>query len=164
MPLRYRRFYDISLSERILNTAFLLTMGVGYLFALVNLYYTHQSRDGNPGLSIEDIAIAYHGSHNKTRLEAAVNGIMEPNLKYKSDKDIILKWIHNGADEPEYMEKVAPILSRDCITCHSPDRNPSLPNLTSYEGVAAVAHGGAAAPGQSHEACHAFSLTVNALF
>lgn len=145
MPLRYRRFYDISLSERILNTAFLLTMGVGYLFALVNLYYTHQSRDGSPGLSIEDIAVAYHGSHDKTRLEAAINGIMEPNLKYKSDKDVILKWIHSGADEPEYMEKVAPILNRDCITCHSPERNPSLPNLTTYEGAAAVAHGGAAA-------------------
>ena len=80
MPLRYRRFYDVSLSERILNTAFLLTIGIGYLFALVNLYYSHQSRDGSPGLSIEDIAIAYHGSHDQTRLEAAIKGIMEPNL------------------------------------------------------------------------------------
>lgn len=97
MPVRYRRFYDISLSERILNTAFLLAIGIGYLFALVNLYYTHQHRDGHAGLSIEDIAIAYHGSHDQTRLEAAIKGIMEPNLKYKSDKDVILRWIHNGA-------------------------------------------------------------------
>jgi len=54
---RYTRFKDISVSERILNTVFLLTIGLSYL---------------------------------------------EPNLKYKSDKDVILQWIQHGADEPEY--------------------------------------------------------------
>ena len=38
----YRRFKDISISERILNTVFLLTIGLGYIAALANLYYTHQ--------------------------------------------------------------------------------------------------------------------------
>jgi hypothetical protein len=42
----YRRFRDISVSERILNTVFLMTIGVGYLAALANLYYTHQAFDG----------------------------------------------------------------------------------------------------------------------
>lgn len=141
MPLRYRRFYDLSLSERILNTAFLTTIGLGYLFALVNLYYSHQSRDGIPGLSIQDIAAAYHGSQNRTRLEAAVTGIMEPNLKFKSDKDVILKWIQNGAGAEEYEGKVQPILQRDCVICHNPTANPNLPNLTTYAGAEAVAHG-----------------------
>ena len=141
MPLRYRRFYDLSTSERILNTAFLLTIGLGYLFALVNLYYSHQSRDGVPGLSIRDIAAAYHGSQSQTRLEAAITGIMEPNLKFKSDKDVILKWIHHGAGVAEYEEKVSPILQRDCVVCHNPVANPTLPDLTRYEGAEAVAHG-----------------------
>ena len=141
MPLRYRRFYDLSLSERILNTAFLATIGLGYLFALVNLYYSHQSRDGLPGLSVQDIAAAYHGSQNRTRLEAAITGIMEPNLKFKSDKDVILKWIHHGAGLGDYNEKVTPILQRDCVICHNPTANPTLPDLTSYEGAEAVAHG-----------------------
>jgi hypothetical protein len=140
----YRRFRDISVSERILNTAFLLTVGIGYLVALANMYYTHQGRDGKAGLSIDDVMVAYHGSHNQTRLGSAIKGIMEPNLKYKSDKDVILQWIHNGAEEPEYQERIAPILNRDCITCHTPAINPSLPDLTQYAGVAQVAHSGGA--------------------
>jgi hypothetical protein len=143
-PERYTRFKDISVSERILNTVFLLTIGLGYIVALTNLYYTQQARDGKPGLSIDDVMINYHGSNNQTRLGSAIQGVMEPNLKFKSDKDVILRWIHNGADEPEYNEKIAPILNRDCILCHSPSVNPSLPDLTNYKGVAQVAHAGGA--------------------
>ncbi|MFA6161994.1 MAG: hypothetical protein WC685_01045, partial [Methylobacter sp.] len=56
----YTRFKDISVSERILNTVFLLTIGLGYLMALANMYYTHQGLDGKAGLSIEDVVISYH--------------------------------------------------------------------------------------------------------
>jgi hypothetical protein len=142
MQERYTRFKDISVSERILNTVFLLTIGLGYLVALTNMYYTHQGRDGKAGLSIEDVMINYHGSNDQTRLGAAIKGIMEPNLKYRSDKDVILEWIQKGADEPEYNERIAPILNRDCIICHSPGINPSLPDLTNYTGVSEVAHKG----------------------
>lgn len=142
MAEHYQRFKDISVSERILNTVFLLTIGLAYVVALTNMYYTHQGRDGKPGLSVDDVVINYHGSNVQTRLGSAINGAMEPNLKYSSDKDIIMRWIHNGADEPEYNEKVAPILNRDCIICHSPNINPHLPDLTQYAGVAEVAHAG----------------------
>jgi len=147
MQERYTRFKDISVSERILNTVFLLTIGLGYLVALTNMYYTHQGRDGKAGLSIEDVMINYHGSNGQTRLGSAIKGIMEPNLKYSSDKDVILEWIQKGADEPEYVERIAPILNRDCIICHSPAINPSLPDLTNYTSVSEVAHtGGASYP------------------
>ncbi|BBL70113.1 hypothetical protein [Methylogaea oryzae] len=140
----YRRFADLSVSEILLNSVFLCAIGCGYVFALANLYYTHQGRDGKPGLSMDDIVIAYHGADDKTRLESALNGIMEPNLRYKSDKDVIVKWIHAGADESGYRNEVAPILARDCQRCHSPDINPGLPDLTSYQGVLAVAKSGGA--------------------
>lgn len=139
---RYTRFYDISISERILNTIFLLTIGLGYLMALANMYYTHQGLDGKAGLSIEDVVISYHGGNNQTRLGIAINGIMKSNLRYDSDKDVILQWIHNGADKPEYKEKVAPILNRDCVICHSPSINPDLPDLTQYLTVSELAHVG----------------------
>lgn len=143
-PHRYQRFCDISTSERILNTAFLLTIGLAYLMALINMVYTHQGRDGKPGLSIEDIVIMYHGSNNQTRLGSAINGIMEPNLKYKGDKEVILKWIQEGAEETGYRQDIAPILNRDCTHCHNPGVNPSLPDLTRYAGVAEVANAGGA--------------------
>ena len=144
MSEQYTRFRDISISERILNTVFLLTIGLGYFVALANLYYTHQGLDGKAGLSINDVIISYHGSNTQTRLGTAINGIMEPNLKYKKDKDVIMEWIQEGAEEPGYKEKIAPILNRDCILCHTPSINPSLPDLTNYAGVAQVAHAGGA--------------------
>lgn len=140
MTEHYTRFKDISVSEKILNTVFLLTISLGYLMALANLYYTHQGKDGKAGLSIEDVVISYHGSNAQTRLGTAISGIMEPNLKVKSDKDVILSWIQNGADEQPYNEKIAPILNRDCIICHTPTINPSLPDLTSFKSVAEAAH------------------------
>lgn len=140
MQKTYTRFSDISVSERILNTVFLLTIGLGYLAALVNMYYTVQGRDGRPGVSIDDIVIMYHGSSQQTRLAAAINGIMEPNLKYKGDKDTILKWVNTGAGEEGYRQQIAPILNRDCVLCHTPASNPSLPDLTNYQGVFEVAH------------------------
>lgn len=143
----YKRFSDISISERILNTVFLLTIGLGYLAALANMYYTHQGLDGKAGLSIDDVMISYYGSPNQTRLGTAVTGIMKPNLKIKSDQDVILSWIQTGADENGYNTKIAPILNRDCIICHTPTINPALPNLTTYEGVLEVAKpGGATIP------------------
>ncbi len=140
----YQRFNDISVSERILNTVFLLTIGLGYVAALANLYYTHQGLDGKSGLSVEDVVISYHGGNDQTRLGSAITGIMKSNLKYSSDKDVILKWIHEGADEPAYKTDIAPILNRDCIVCHSPAINPSLPDLTHYATVSEVAHAGGA--------------------
>jgi len=146
MTTRYNRFVDVSVSEKILNTVFLLTIGLGYLFALANLYYTHQGRDGKPGLSVDDVMIMYHGSHAQTRLGAAVNGIMEANLKYKSDKEVILRWLQEGAEQAGYSTTIAPILNRDCIMCHTPSINPSLPNLTNYAGVLEVSQAGGGAP------------------
>ncbi len=69
----FKRFHDCSISEKLLDTIFLLTIGLGYLFALGHMYYSHEGRDGQPGLSVEDIKIAYYGEHQQTRLGAALN-------------------------------------------------------------------------------------------
>lgn len=140
MATHYRRFRDISVSERILDTLLLMTFGIGYLFALTHLYFTHSYRDGSPGLSIDDVMIAYYGSHDQTRLGAAINGLMEPNLTIKSDKKIILNWLQSGKSQDVFEDSVAPILNRDCVGCHNPNTNPSLPNLTNFEGVMEVAN------------------------
>jgi len=131
----FRRFSDTSVSEKILDSVFLVTIGIGYLFALLNLYYTHEGRDGKPGLSIDDVKIAYYGSHNQTRLGAAINGPMEQNLPNPAAKTTILTWIHNGAKEAEFHEKVEPIMQENCIMCHSAESGMSIPHFTSYANV-----------------------------
>ncbi len=134
MP-HYRRFCDASVSEKLLDSMFLITIAIGYLFALLNLYYTHQGRDGEPGLSVQDIMIAYYGSHNQTRLGAAINGPMEANLPSKAAKREILDWIQHGSPKDEFKTKIKPILDANCIVCHSAESGMSIPHLTSYDEV-----------------------------
>ena len=106
MATRYRRFRDISVSERLLDTLFLATIGLGYLFALAHLYYTHANRDGEPGLSVEDVRIAYYGSQDQTRLGSAINGgPMEANLKNSTDKKIIMRWLYSGKKKTHVRER-----------------------------------------------------------
>lgn len=130
-----QRFDDVSVSEKILNSFFLLSIAIGYLFSLGQVYFTHQGRDGQPGLSINDIAIAYHGSPDQTRLAAAIKGPMAGNLKSPAEQQIILDWIHAGAKKEIYQAQVAPILQNDCLGCHSPASGMKVPPLTSYEEV-----------------------------
>lgn len=138
MP-HFRRFSDVSVSEKILDSMFLATIGIGYLFALLNLYYTYQGRDGKPGLSVDDVMIAYHGSHNQTRLGAAINGPMRSNLSSPGDAEIILDWIHHGSQEQKFENDVQPILEKNCIKCHSKQSGMPIPPLTSYREVIKLA-------------------------
>ncbi len=139
MMTRYRRFSDASVSEKILDTMFLVTIGIGYLFALLNLYYTYQGRDGHQGrLTVEDIKLGYYGSHNQTRLGAAINGPMAVNLPNEAAKRTILDWINTGATEAKFHAKVEPILKANCIMCHSAASGLPVPHFDSYEHVKAL--------------------------
>jgi len=135
MTTKFRRFTDLSVSERMLFTIFLITIGLGYLFALAHTYYSHANRDGEPGLSVEDIKIAYYGKSEITRLGAGLNAGMADNLEFPQQKDIIFNWIENGADEKTFNDKVAPILNENCIACHSEESGMGLPPMTSYKKV-----------------------------
>ncbi|MCX8050089.1 MAG: hypothetical protein N3A55_10600 [Methylohalobius sp.] len=141
MATRYRRFWDISTSEKLLDTLFLLAIGLGYLFALTHLYFTHAGRDGRPGLSVQDVIIAYYGSLDQTRLEAAIHGIMAEYVGSLENKNAIIRWIHSGRSREQYEREIKPILEQNCVGCHNPAVNPTLPNLTTYEGVMEVASG-----------------------
>jgi len=145
----YRRFAEASVSEKMLDTMFLLSIGVGYLFAMVHLYYSHQGRDGEPGLSVEDVRIAYYGEHQQTRLGAALNGAMGANLHRPEQKLIIIDWIDHGSKKQGYEDQVAPILESNCIMCHSPASGMGLVPLDSYEHVVEMTQTDTGASAQS---------------
>ncbi len=145
----WKRFNDCSISEKLLDTIFLLTIGLGYLFALGHMYYSHEGRDGQPGMSVEDIKIAYYGEHQQTRLGAALNGSMAGNLEFPEQKEIIFKWIENGTNVDEFNANVAPIMSENCVMCHSSESGMGLPSLTSYEEVMKLTHSDTGASIQS---------------
>lgn len=138
--MRQRRFYDCPLSEKLLYTAFLLLMGIGYLMALVYLYTSHEGHDSKPGLSIEDVVDTYYGNRSGTRLEAAIRGPMAGYIQKVEDRHEIVAWLKDAAPEQDYRATVRPILERSCLQCHSPASGLKIPNLSTYEGIKAVAN------------------------
>lgn len=137
--MKHRHFYDCSLSEKLLYTAFLLLMGLGYLMAVVYLYTSHEGHDNKSGLSITDVAENYYGNRSGTRLEAAIRGSMAGYLQQLDDRNKIVAWLKSGASEKEYSARILPILEKTCLQCHSPASGLKVPDLSSYEGIKEVA-------------------------
>ncbi|MDO8414138.1 MAG: hypothetical protein Q7S51_10165 [Gallionellaceae bacterium] len=129
-----RRFYDCTVSEKLLYTAFLLLVGVGYLMALGYLYVTHANNDSKPGLSVTDVADSYYGNRSGTRLEAAIRGPMAGYIQ-EEDRHVMVAWLKDGAPEADYATLIKPILQKTCLACHSTASGRNLPDFTTYQGL-----------------------------
>ncbi|MBI5659173.1 MAG: hypothetical protein HZC43_06410 [Nitrosomonadales bacterium] len=129
----YPFFNELPCSLKTLYTMVLLTMGMGYLFAMIQIYEVHSGRDGGGGLSVKDIQIAYSGSKDGSRLESALNGPMSSMLP-ADEKEKIVTWIHGGSDQKKYEETIKPLMETRCKACHD-GSNPHLPNVMTYDGI-----------------------------
>lgn len=130
-------FSHLPLVQRVLFTGALCVLSVGYLFAMIYVFESHHNRDGKPGLSVQDIVIAYSGNKGGTQLEAALKGPMSGMLPAEENLKIIT-WLHEGAPQAHYDADLKRIFDGRCITCHN-SRNPHLPSLESYAAVQKVA-------------------------
>ena len=110
-------FQNLTLCHKALYTMTLLILGLAYLFAMIQTFSVHAGRDGSPGLSPNDLELAYSGSHEVTRLEAAIKGPMSGML-HKEDAEEIILWIKDGAESERYQNKVVPIMEEHCFNCH----------------------------------------------
>ena len=135
-PFRYPLFYQLPPSLKILYTMVLIILGIGYLFSMIQVYEVHAGRDGAPGLSVDDIRIAYSGNPHSSRIEAALQGPMS-SMASAADKGTIISWARKGSDTNAYETTIKPILTAQCYGCHD-GSNPNLPNLTSYDNVQKV--------------------------
>jgi len=129
----YPFFSELPCSLKVLYTMVLLTMGMGYLFAMIQIYEVHSGRDGGAGLSVKDIQIAYSGNKEGSRMESALKGPMSSMLPAE-EREKIISWIHSGTDQKKYDEDIKPIMETRCKACHD-GSNPHLPNVTTYEGI-----------------------------
>jgi hypothetical protein len=134
----FRHYSELPYSLRVLFTCMLLILGLGYLFALLNVYFTYAGRaGGNPlMLSYEDIVVAYSGSGKGSVLESALSGPMSTMLP-PDERAAVLAWVQSGADKNAYSSAIKPIVDRRCVTCHS-GLNPHLPNLSDYDSLKKV--------------------------
>jgi hypothetical protein len=131
----YHHYSELPFSQRILYTATLLVLGVGYVLALLNVYFTYAGRaGGNPKmLSYEDLVVAYSGSGKGSRMESALRGPMSTMLP-PGERTELIAWTQEGSTRMAYDREVKPILDNRCMTCHD-GSNPHIPNLTGYDNV-----------------------------
>jgi len=119
---------------RALFSCFLIVIGIGYLTALSLLFLVDIRPNEGAGKSlVEDISEQYHGLPRSTRLETALKGPMST-MASPDERNRIFKWIHSGATKRGYAA-VVPIFKANCVSCHNPQNNPSIPPLTSYDEV-----------------------------
>lgn len=128
----------LSLPVRVLFTCFLVTVGIGYLIALVYLFLVDVDPHRRMGMNlISGIAMKYHGAAGSTRLEAALSGSMSDRVG-PIDKQTILQWVAAGAPSSGF-DKVKPIFDRACVPCHSPASGLPVPSLASLEDIRKLA-------------------------
>lgn len=137
LPLhqQYRHFSELPYSQRVLYTATLLLLGIGYLFALIYLFHTYAGKGtGNPMmLSYQDLVVAYSGSGKASRLETALRGPMSSMLP-RDELNTIVEWAREGGGRARYEQEIKPTLDKRCMACHD-GSNPHIPNLDGYDNV-----------------------------
>ena len=116
----------LSLPSRVLVTLFVLTMGAGYLSALLQLHATHGTRD--------DVIAAFHGSAGHTRLLVMAEGDMRQHLKSDAELETIRRWVAGGSTR-ESWEPVQTLLAARCTRCHSEGKEKEDAPLDTYENV-----------------------------
>jgi len=130
-------FSELPRHLKVLFSMILLVMGVGYVFAMVQIFEVHAGVDGKAGLSVRDIQIAYAGSSERSRLETALRGPMA-SMAPEAQINQIIAWVRTGADENEFTSEILPILQTNCHGCHD-GSHPRMVKLLDYTDVKTLA-------------------------
>ena len=131
-------FSMLPMGMKVLFTGTLIVLGCGYMFAMIYIFASQAGRDGNPGLSVNDLIIAYSGSKKDSKIESALKGPMV-NMLPQNERDKIIAWVRRGAKEKDYASSgVEDIVAKRCLMCHD-GSNPHIPKLKGYENIKKVA-------------------------
>ena len=103
MTSKYTPLKDHDTPIKVLFTGYLITVGIGYLFALIQILLTHGMADGKFGLSVDDIVYSYYGNRSGTVLEQKLNGSMKDNAP-EDERFKIIQWDRDGADEEDFKD------------------------------------------------------------
>ncbi len=124
----------LPIGRRISITIFLVVIGIGYIFGFFNILLSYGSNDGQDGLSMRDVQIAFYGARDKTALEKSIDGSMNAYFATDSDYQATKDWLSDGFKESDFAS-VKPILDSSCTTCHSSAAQVAGVVLETYEEV-----------------------------
>ena len=114
----FHHYSEMPYSQRVLFTATLLVLGLGYLFALTLIFVTYAGVAGDSPdmVSYQDIVVAYSGNASASRLESALSGPMRTMLA-PEERTPIINWLHQGATRAVFDNR------------RQPDHREALPDL-----------------------------------
>jgi hypothetical protein len=122
----------------------------GYVVSGLHMMWHYDSRDGQAGLTINDIKGHYHGVQAPSPLIAALEAGHPDNLP-QPDRDALLQWLASGANLSEGYDDLdmgdeapAEIIATFCLDCHSrgadgPDAYAQLP-LEYWDDIQPIAY------------------------
>lgn len=131
---------NLSISVRIMLTAFLAMMGVGYLFGVANIYHRHKGAGGDASrLTFDDLKAVYSGltveideeTTLPSRMLEMARGEMREFFNTEAEFQTLEKWLLDGAARETFAAPAPPadmsprrILQDRCVRCHMPDGEP----------------------------------------
>lgn len=131
-------FSMLPMGMKVLYTGTLIVLGCGYMFAMIYIFASQAGRDGSPGLSVNDLIIAYSGSKKDSKIESALKGPMI-NMLPQNERSKIIAWVRRGAKKKDFASSgVEDIVGKRCLMCHD-GSNPHIPKLKGYENIKKVA-------------------------
>lgn len=137
MATKYTSLKDHDTPIKVLFTGYLCTVGIGYLFALIQILFTHGMADGKFGLSVDDIVYSYYGNRSGTVLEQKLNGSMKDKAP-EQERFKIMEWVREGADIDDYKDDgIDKIIESRCVMCHNKDAS-AIPDFTRFEPLKAL--------------------------
>ncbi|HEY8035632.1 MAG TPA: hypothetical protein VIF37_08590 [Methylobacter sp.] len=132
MATKYTPLKDHDTPIKVLFTGYLCTVGVGYLFALIQILFTHGMADGKFGLSVDDIVYSYYGNRSGTVLEQKLNGSMKDKAP-EQERFKIMEWVRDGALIEDYKDDgIDKIIESRCVMCHNESAS-GIPDFTKFE-------------------------------
>ncbi|MFA5017810.1 MAG: hypothetical protein WC504_09715, partial [Methylobacter sp.] len=137
MTTKYTPLKDHDTPIKVLFTGYLCTVGIGYLFALIQILFTHGMADGKFGLSVDDIVYSYYGNRSGTVLEQKLNGSMKDNAP-EQERFKIMEWVRDGANSDDYKaDGIDKIIENRCVMCHNKEAS-GIPDFTQFEALKAL--------------------------
>jgi len=130
---------------RITLTAFLAMLGVGYLFAIANIFGMHSGADGKPGLSLDDLRAAYSGltitRDSRTvvpsRMLQMIEGSMRQYVSDDEDYAALHGWLAEGNGESGLDAKrdgrtPRRVITLNCLRCHAADSGKRIGTIAPF--------------------------------
>jgi len=135
------RLGGLPVPAKIMLTAFLALLGVGYLSAVLNIYFHHSEADLEPGMSLDDLRRTYHGLEKEVvgagrpadspmLKMVRPDGKMRKYLEREGEPAVraLVSWLEAGARREDFTKSgvsqpddpsARQVLADGCIRCHN---------------------------------------------